>query len=42
VARLVIQLRKKELLRSLHLNEANALFVTEEDRALRARHYVSK
>jgi hypothetical protein len=37
VTRLAIQLRKKELLRTLHLSESNALFLTEEDRAIRAR-----
>jgi len=39
VTRLAIQLRKKELLRDLHLSESSALFLTEEDRAIRARHY---
>src|SRR5437867_1631435 len=36
VARLAIQLRKKELLRSLHLSESNALFLTEDHALLRS------
>jgi hypothetical protein len=31
VARLAIQLRMKELVRSLHLSESNALFLTEDE-----------
>ena len=37
VTRLAIQLRKKQLLRDLHLSESSALFLTEEDRAIRVR-----
>jgi hypothetical protein len=39
VARLAIELRKRDLLRSLHLTELNAVFLTEEDPAIRARRY---
>jgi hypothetical protein len=38
VSRLAIQLRKKELVRSLHLSKSNALFLTE-DEVIRARPY---
>jgi hypothetical protein len=38
VARLAIELRKMELLRSLHLSKSSTLFLTE-DEVLRGRPY---